>query len=151
MQLERFYCKNRICFLNLLLLQQEVIWNRKTIFSNWKEFLGIIYAYNQFYSHVYGRKILFYTNHEPLATMSSLKNPIGRLVWLMHRLQDVDYWIVYLPGAENFLPDFLSRFFEEQNREVNRKQYRIKIKNWLGWGAKLRPQYSANNRLDLSK
>ena len=39
-----------------------------------RELLGIIYAYDQFYSHIYGRKILFYTDHEPLVTMGKLKN-----------------------------------------------------------------------------
>ena len=95
-----------------------------------RELLAIIYAYDQFYSHVYGRKILFYTDHEPLATMSSLKNPMGRLGRLLHRLQDVDYQIVYLPGGENFLPDFLSRAFEEEKREVNNIELRSRV-DWV--------------------
>ena len=39
-----------------------------------KKLLAIINAYDQFYSHVYGRKIVFYSDHEPLATMTNLNN-----------------------------------------------------------------------------
>ena len=94
-----------------------------------RELLGIIYAYDQFYSHVYGRKIIFYTDHEPLATMSKLKKPMGRLGRLFHRLQDVDYEIIYLPGAENFLPDFLSRSFDTVDSEV----LNIDIQSSINW------------------
>lgn len=79
-----------------------------------RELLALVYSYDQFYSHVYGRHITFYTDHEPLSTMNKLKNPLGRLGRLFHRLQDVDFKILYLPGPENFLPDFLSRSFEPE-------------------------------------
>ncbi len=49
------------------------------------EFLSIVYAYDQFYSHVFGRKIKIFTDHEPLVTMSKLKKPFGRLGRLFHR------------------------------------------------------------------
>ena len=82
-----------------------------------RELLAIIYCYDQFYSHVYGRKIEFYTDHQPLVTMCKLKKPLGRLGRLFHRLQDVDHEIHYLPGTSNFLPDFLSRSFHEESCE----------------------------------
>ena len=80
-----------------------------------RELLALIYCYDQFNSHVYGRRIEFYTDHEPLVTMSKLKKPLGRLGRLFHRFQDVDYEIHYLPGSSNFLPDFLSRSFHEDS------------------------------------
>ena len=43
-----------------------------------RELLAIVDAYDQFYSHVYGRFITFYTDHEPLATMCKLKKPLGQ-------------------------------------------------------------------------
>lgn len=78
-----------------------------------RKLLALVYAYEEFFSHVYGRPITFYTDHEPLATMQKFKKPMGRLGRLFHRLQDIDYKIVYLPGEENFLPDFLSRSYAE--------------------------------------
>ncbi len=46
--------------------------------------LALIYCYDQFNSHVYGRKIEYYTDHEPLVTMRKLKKPLGRLRRLFH-------------------------------------------------------------------
>ena len=93
-----------------------------------RELLALVYAYDQFYSHVYGRHIKFYTDHEPLSTMNKLKNPLGRLGRLFHRLQDVDYEIIYVPGPENYLPDFLSRSFEPEIES----NY-IKLKSSVDW------------------
>ena len=79
-----------------------------------RELLALVYAYDQFYSHFYGRHIKFYTDHEPLSKMNKLKNPLGRVGRLFHRLQDEDYEVIYVPGPENYLADFLSRSFEPQ-------------------------------------
>ena len=95
-----------------------------------RELLGIVYAYEQFHSHVYGRHIKFYTDHEPLVTMCKLKNPLGRLGRLFHRLQDVDHEILYVPGSENFLPDFLSRSFEIEESSINNIEL-ISTINWF--------------------
>jgi hypothetical protein len=76
-----------------------------------RELLALIYCYDKLNSHVYGRRIEFYTDHEPLVTMSKLKKPLGRFGRLFHQFQDVDYDIHYLPGSSYFLPDFLSRSF----------------------------------------
>lgn len=80
-----------------------------------RELLAIVYAYKQFFHQIYGRKIIIYTDHQPLVTMQKLKNPMGRLGRLFHKLQDVDYEFVYVPGEKNFLPDFLSRSFEVES------------------------------------
>ena len=60
--------------------------------------------------------------------MNRLKNPLGRLGRLFHRLQDVIYQIFYVPGPENFLPDFLSRSFEPEI-EINN----IELKSSIDW------------------
>lgn len=86
-----------------------------------RELLALVYAYEQFYHHVYGRHIDFYTDHKPLVTMNKLKKPFGRLGRLFHRLSGVDYVVHYIPGHENFLADFLSRSFNPDTltAEVN--------------------------------
>jgi hypothetical protein len=79
-----------------------------------RELLAIVYCYDQFHSYVFGRKIEFYTENDPLVTSSKLKKPLGRLGRLFHRLQDVDNQIFYLPGESNYLPDFLCRSYHEE-------------------------------------
>jgi hypothetical protein len=84
-----------------------------------RELLALVYCYDQFYSHEYGGKIKFFTDHEPIVTMSKLKKPHGRLGRLFHRLQDADHEISYLPGSLNYLPDFLSRSFAPNIQAIN--------------------------------
>ena len=82
-----------------------------------RELLAITFAYDQFYSHVFGRHITFYTDHEPLVTMHQLKfanMDHKRLARLFHRLEDVDYELKYIPGSENYLVDFLFRAFAKE-------------------------------------
>ena len=58
-----------------------------------RELLGVTYAYDQFYPYVYGRHIVFYTDHNSLVTMRNLRHvnvERKRLDRLFHRLQDVD-------------------------------------------------------------
>ena len=74
-----------------------------------RELLGVVYGYEASYHLVYGRTIIFLTDHEPLVTLVTLKNPMGRLGRLLHRLVDVDYKIIYIKGKDNYLADFMSR------------------------------------------
>ena len=67
--------------------------------------------------------------------MSKLKNPLGRLGRLFHRLQDVDHEILYVPGAANFLPDFLSRSYDSAESEINSIELKSSI-NWIEEQAK---------------
>ena len=48
---------------------------------------------------------------------------------LFHRLQDVDYEILYVPGSVNFLPNFLSRSFET----VDIENHNIEVKSSINW------------------
>ena len=62
--------------------------------------------------------------------MNKLKNPMGRLGRLFHRLQDVDHVeILYVPGFDNMLPDFLSRSFESVDSELNN----IELQSIINW------------------
>ncbi|CAF1067859.1 unnamed protein product, partial [Brachionus calyciflorus] len=74
-----------------------------------RELLAIVEAKKKNYALIYGRKVLFVTDHQPLVTMKNLKEPMGRIGRLLHKLQDIDYEIVYQPGKENFTADLLSR------------------------------------------
>ncbi len=111
-----------------------------------RELLAIVYAYDQFYHHVYGRRIEFYTDHKPLVTMQELKNPHGRLGRLFHKLSGVDYRLNYIPGPENFLADFLSRSFnlDSEKASVNA----IAFKTSIDWAAE---QQKDEEILNVSK
>jgi hypothetical protein len=74
-----------------------------------RELLAIVYSILQFEMQVLGRKIVVYTDHEPLVTMRSLKKPNGRLGRLFNEVVDVKFDLRHIKGDENFLPDFLSR------------------------------------------
>jgi hypothetical protein len=78
-----------------------------------RELLSIVYGYKICYHLVYGRKIVFQTDHQPLVTLAKLKEPFGRLGRLFHYLVDVDFEIRFIPGRQNFLADFMSRAVSE--------------------------------------
>ena len=78
-----------------------------------KELLAVVYAYDKFYHYVFGRKIIFFTDHKPLVTAKQLKKPFGRLGRLFLKISEADYEIVYKPGSVNYIPDFLSRVYPE--------------------------------------
>ena len=59
-----------------------------------REMLAIIYSYNAFYSYIFDRPITILTDHQPLVTMTKLKNPMSRLGRLFHKLHDVKYKLI---------------------------------------------------------
>ena len=63
--------------------------------------------------------------------MCKLKNPMGRLGRLFHRLQGVEYELICLPGDQTFLPNFLSRAVEPENVEA--KANMIELRSSIDW------------------
>lgn len=99
-----------------------------------RELLALVYGYEQFYHHVYGRHIEFYTDHQPLVTKKNqLKKPFGRLGRLFHRLSGVDYVINYIPGPQNYLADFLSRAYEKDMDTTEANVNAIEFKSSIDW------------------
>jgi hypothetical protein len=74
-----------------------------------REMLAIVYGYQSCYHFVYGRKIVFGTDHKPLVTLCKLKRPFDRLGRLLNHLMGVDYTLEFIPGNLNYLADFMSR------------------------------------------
>lgn len=83
-----------------------------------RELFAITYANQQFRHFILGRKVIFYTDHMPLVTMAKLKSPLGRLGRLFHALSHMDYKLEHIRGIENHLPDFLSRSFMDDSKEI---------------------------------
>ena len=96
-----------------------------------RELLAIVFAYKQFYSHVYGREVTFFTDHEPLVTLNKLKFPHGRLGRLLFHLQGVNCSFEYIPGNKNFLPDFLSRMPDPDSEEA--KVHFTQVASTIDW------------------
>ena len=93
------------------------------------------------YPKIYGRLVTFVTNHQPLATMKSLKDPMGRLGRLLNKLQDLDFTIVYQPDSENLTADLLSRPFKDADLTA----VELQIKSCINWAAEQRADEKISN------
>jgi hypothetical protein len=96
-----------------------------------RELLSVVYGYKICYHLVYGRHIIFQTDHQPLVTLAQLKEPFGRLGRLFHYLVDVDYEIRYIPGNQNFLADFMSRAISEDDDDFPWTAARIEVNSLM--------------------
>ena len=78
-----------------------------------KELLARVFGVERNHQLVYGRKIVLWSDHKPLETIS--KKPLAtapkRLQRLLLRLQQYDFEIRYKPGPEMYLSDTLSRAY----------------------------------------
>ena len=81
-----------------------------------RELLSLVYGLKCSHHLVYGRDVVFYTDHEPLVSLVRLKNPLGRLGRLLNYLVDVRYKMIYIAGKKNYLADFMSRGESEEAR-----------------------------------
>jgi hypothetical protein len=95
---------NPVCFFGRKLTPTEQRWDVMC-----RELLALVHGYESSEHLVYGRRVVFLTDHEPLVTLKNLKNPMGRIGRLLLRLQGVDYEIKYIKGSKNHIADFMSR------------------------------------------
>jgi hypothetical protein len=90
-----------------------------------KELLAVVKSIEHFKEYLMGRKFKpqAYTDHKPLKTLMSKENLSSRLVRWMLRIQSYDVEIVYKPGVENSVADWLSPILllgtVEENHEEN--------------------------------
>jgi hypothetical protein len=92
-----------------------------------RELLAIVWAAKRFNPYIYGRHATFVTDHQPLVTMRSLKEPMGRIGRLFNKIQDIDYNLVYQPGSSNYTADMLSRPSVEAN------SVELRVESCLNW------------------
>ena len=76
-----------------------------------KELLAQVFGLEHNHQYVYGRKVILYTDHKPLVSISStpLASAPKRLQRLFLRLQKYDAEIRYSPGREMYFAETLSR------------------------------------------
>ncbi|UYV77777.1 K02A2.6-like [Cordylochernes scorpioides] len=91
-----------------------------------REGLAIVFAVNKLKNYLFGRKFTIYTDHKPLITIFGDKTNLPPLIAnRLHRwaltLSNYSFEIKYKKGKDNIIPDFLSRFPEcqEDNLEYN--------------------------------
>jgi hypothetical protein len=104
-----------------------------------REMLALIWAFDHFNAYVHGKKVIFITDHEPLASAKRLKNPSGRLARMFNKLQAVEYEIVYRPGQQNEMADMLSRLNH------------LEIKSTIDWGKEQRNDPNIRKIIELKK
>lgn len=74
-----------------------------------KELLAIHWGIQFFRPYLYGRKFIVVTDHRPLVSLFSHKNPSSKLTRIRIDLSDYDFEIVYKKGKINTNADALSR------------------------------------------
>jgi len=84
-----------------------------------KELLAQVFGLEHNHQYVYGRKVVLYTDHKPLVSISRkpLASAPKRLQRLLLRLYQYDVEIRYRPGREMYLADTLSRAYQSPNEE----------------------------------
>ena len=80
-----------------------------------KELLAQVFGMEDNHHHVYVRKVILWTDHKLLISISwkPLASVFKRLLRLLLRLQQYDCEIRYKPGKEMLLADTLSRAYSE--------------------------------------
>ena len=82
-----------------------------------REALAVVTAVKEFYPYLFGHNFKLVTDHNPLTTLTKLKDVGGRLSrWIMF-LQQFSYEFAYKPGSRHTNADALSRI-PEGNNEV---------------------------------
>ncbi len=76
-----------------------------------KELLAVVFALHRFNFYTAGRRVTVLTDHQPLlgAARNVLLRDNPRLDRLFDRIISYDLTWTYVPGKQNFFPDFLSR------------------------------------------
>ena len=78
-----------------------------------KELLAQVFGLERNHQYVYGRKVILWTDHKPLVTITRkpLASTPKRLQRLLLRMQQYNVEIFYKPGKEMYLADTLSRAY----------------------------------------
>jgi cleavage and polyadenylation specificity factor subunit 1 len=74
-----------------------------------RELLSIVLAVKHFRHFLQGRKFIVRSDHKPLVHIMGMKDPSPRQQRQISFLSEFNMSIVYLPGEENSVADFLSR------------------------------------------
>lgn len=71
--------------------------------------LAIHWGINHFRPYLYGKRFIVYTDHRPLVSLFTHKNPSSKLTRIRIDLMDYDFDIIFKQGKMNTNADALSR------------------------------------------
>ena len=106
-------------------------------FSNIKcEALGILHGLEKFHHYCFGREVLMITDHKPLVSMfkkdvATLSQCIQGILLKIHQYR---VQIIYKPGPEIFIADWLSRHNHKEGKDKP-------IKAWMSRWTPYKPQW----------
>nr|GEZ49595.1 reverse transcriptase domain-containing protein [Tanacetum cinerariifolium] len=74
-----------------------------------KEMLAVVYAFEKFRSYLIMNKSIVHTDHSALKYLFAKKDAKARLLWWVLLLQEFDFKVLDIKGAENLAADHVSR------------------------------------------
>ncbi|GKB14146.1 reverse transcriptase domain-containing protein [Tanacetum coccineum] len=91
-----------------------------------KEMLAVVYAFEKFRSYLIMNKSIVYTDHSALKYLFAKKDAKARLLRWVLLLQEFDFKVIDMKGAENYAADHLSRLENPYEnvfdpKEINKK------------------------------
>lgn len=81
------------------------------------EALGIVFALSEFRTYILGTPTLLVTDHKPLTSLMHRRDLLGRLAKFQMIIAEYDITIEYRPGKLNAVPDTLSRYLQDEQRD----------------------------------
>lgn len=87
--------------------------------TNEREMLAIIWALTTLRNYLYGsKKVIIYTDHQPLTYAISNKNSNVKMKRWKCTLEEYNYELRYKPGRQNVVADALSRTVQKDNNSI---------------------------------
>jgi hypothetical protein len=74
-----------------------------------KELLALVYGLNQNFYFLSGRKFIVKTDHQALTHLFTQRQTNLMMNNWLETILSFNFSVVYIPGKENYVPDFLSR------------------------------------------
>jgi hypothetical protein len=87
-----------------------------------RELLAIMFALRRFHDHLFGAKFMLWTDHRALTFLLTQDNPSYMLKDWLGTLLEYRCTICHTPGAENIVPDGLSRLYEVFSKPKSREE-----------------------------
>jgi hypothetical protein len=92
-----------------------------------QELLAIYFAIKHFRPYIYGTRFIVRSDHRPLVHLFSLKDPSSRLTRIRLELEEYDFQVEHIKGAENSVADALSRISLESLKEIKESARILRI------------------------
>ena len=85
-----------------------------------RELLAVVFGCERFHTYVYGKEFQIESDHKPLENIQNknIAQAPPKLQRMLLRLQPYDAQILYKPGKEMRIPDYLSRTQPTQGEEI---------------------------------